>query len=45
MIYIATSSKELVHVSDISEDECISESLLRRIIADLDRHELLETVK
>lgn len=45
MIYIATSHKELVHVSDIAKDECISESLLRRIIADLDRSELLETVK
>lgn len=45
MIYIATSQKELVHISDISKDEDISESLLRRIVSDLEKSWLLITVK
>jgi DNA-binding IscR family transcriptional regulator len=45
MIYIATSDKELVHISDISKDEEISESMLRRIISDLEKSGILITVK
>ena len=45
MIYIATSNKELVHISDISKDEEISESLLRRIVSNLEKSGILITVK
>jgi Rrf2 family protein len=45
MIYIANSDKELVHISDISKDEEISESMLRRIISDLEKTGILNTVK
>jgi DNA-binding IscR family transcriptional regulator len=37
MIYIAISDKDLVNISDISKDEAISESMLRRIISDLEK--------
>ena len=45
MIYIANSNKELVHISDISKDEEISESLLRRIVSNLEKSGILITVK
>lgn len=44
VIFIA-NSKELVHIIDISKYEWISESLLRRIIADLDKSWVLLTIK
>jgi len=44
MIFIA-KSQELVHVSDIANSESISESLLRRIISDLEKTGLVETIK
>ena len=44
MIFIANSNK-LVHVSDIASSESISESLLRRIISDLDKTGIVETIK
>jgi DNA-binding IscR family transcriptional regulator len=44
MIYIAKADI-LVKVSDIAKNEQISESLLRRIIADLDRKGILDTIK
>ena len=46
MIYIAVNQKDgLVHISEISEKEKISLSLLRRIISDLEKAWLLETIK
>ncbi len=44
MIYIAKSDS-LVKISDISESENIPESLLRRIVADLERKKILKTTK
>lgn len=44
IIYIA-KAWEIVKVSKIADDEKISESLLRRLIADLERAWLLKTVK
>ncbi len=45
VIYIAQSKAELVRVSDIAKDEDISESLLRRIISDLEKVHILSTLK
>ncbi|MFK7780169.1 MAG: Rrf2 family transcriptional regulator [Candidatus Gracilibacteria bacterium] len=44
VIFIAKKS-EIIKVSDISREEKISESLLRRIIADLEKKEILHTIK
>jgi DNA-binding IscR family transcriptional regulator len=44
MIFIANSNK-LVHISDIASAESISESLLRRIISDLDKTGIVKTIK
>lgn len=44
IIYIAKAT-EIVKVSDIAKQENISESLLRRIIADLEKTDILFTVK
>jgi Rrf2 family transcriptional regulator, iron-responsive regulator len=45
VIYIAVSWEWLVRVWDIAKDEDISESLLRRIISDLEKVHILETHK
>lgn len=45
IIYIANNSDDLVKISDISSSQKISESLLRRIIADLDKSGLIKTTK
>ncbi len=45
MIYIAQRPDDLVKVSEISEAEKIPESLLRRIISDLDKTEIIHTIK
>ena len=42
--YIADRN-ELVHIKDIALSESLSESLLRRIIADLEKWGIVETVK
>jgi len=42
--YIA-DKKELVHIKDISLDQDISEALLRRIVADLEKAHIIETIK
>lgn len=42
--YIA-DKEWLVHIKDISIDQWISEAMLRRIIADLERSHILETTK
>lgn len=42
--YIA-DRKGLIHIHDISKDEDISEALLRRIIADLEKAGIIETIK
>jgi len=44
VIFIAKKWK-IIKVSDISEWEKISESLLRRIIANLEKQEILHTIK
>lgn len=45
VIYIANAWDKLVKVWDIAKDEDISESLLRRIISDLEKVHILSTVK
>lgn len=45
MIYIADNNENLIKISDISLSQKISESLLRRIIADLKNYWILETLK
>lgn len=45
VIYIAINWEWLVKVWDIAKDEDISESLLRRIISDLEKVHILETKK
>ena len=45
VIYIAKNSTDLVHITDISESEKISLSMLRRIIAELEKSWILETTK
>jgi len=45
VIYIANSWEWLVKVGKIAEDEDISVSLLRRIISDLEKVHILETIK
>ena len=45
IIFIAKNSNTLVNIKDISTTEKISETLLRRIIADLEKWWLLTTVK
>ena len=44
VIYIA-KAQDLVHLADISESEDISLSMLRRIIANLEKAWVLETIK
>lgn len=44
-IYLAKEHGQLIHVSSIAESENIPEALLRRIISDLDKAQLVETVK
>jgi len=43
--YIADRPLELVHIKDISVDEEISESMLRRIIANLEKAGIIRTTK
>ena len=45
VIYIAERDPELLKINDLSEDLHISESLLRRIISDLDKSWILMTQK
>lgn len=45
VIYIAEKSPELLKIQDISEKLNISESLLRRIVADLNKSKIIETIK
>jgi len=45
VIFIATKNPQLLKIKNISDELNISESLLRRIIADLEKTDILETVK
>lgn len=45
IIFIARNTDNLVKISDISESQKIPESLLRRIIADLEKKSLINTIK
>lgn len=45
VIYIAKNNNNLVKIKDISKKEDISETLLRRLIADLEKTDVLQTVK
>ncbi len=44
VIYIAKSA-DLAHITDISESESISIGMLRRIVAELEKSGVLETIK
>ncbi len=45
VIYIAWHQESLVKIRDISENEHISESLLRRIIAELEKANIITTTR
>ena len=45
VLYIVENEKELIKIVDLSKDLKISESLLRRIISDLDKSGILLTIK
>ncbi len=45
IVYIAERSKKLIKIIDISKDLSISESLLRRIISELEKSWILITTK
>lgn len=45
VLYIAEKETELIKIVDISRELSISESLLRRIISDLERTNILSTIK
>lgn len=45
VIFIAWHQESLVKIRDISESEHMSESLLRRIIADLEKADILVTIR
>lgn len=45
VLYIAWKSPEVLKIKDISINQGISESLLRRIIADLERWWIIKTIK
>jgi len=45
VIYVAENQSELIKIIDLSKDLNISESLLRRIISDLDKSWILITIK
>ncbi len=45
ILYIAEKSPKILKIKDISLDLNISESLLRRIIASLEKWDLIETIK
>lgn len=45
VVYIAERDPELLKISDLSDDLDISESLLRRIISDLDKSGIVMTLK
>ncbi len=45
MVYLAKSQKDLVKISEISQDLHISEGFLRRIINDLEKSQLIFTLK
>jgi Rrf2 family nitric oxide-sensitive transcriptional repressor len=45
VLYIAENKNELIKISDLSSKLKISESLLRRIISDLDKSGIVMTIK
>jgi len=45
VIFIATKNPQLLKIKDISTELNISESLLRRIVANLEKSHILETIK
>lgn len=45
VLFIAKNPESLVKIKDISVDQAISETLLRRIVADLERQGILKTFK
>jgi len=45
VLYVAENNNELIKISDLSNNLNISESLLRRIISDLDKSGIVMTIK
>jgi len=45
IIYLLKNNNCLVKISEISTNQKISESLLRRVVADMERNSIIETVK
>lgn len=45
IIYLLWNNNCLVKISEISSSQKISESLLRRVVADMERSSIIETVK
>lgn len=45
VLYVAENNESLLKISDMAEDLSISESLLRRIVSDLDKSGIITTIK
>ncbi len=45
IIYLLKNNTSLVKISEISSDQKLSESLLRRVVADMERNSIIETLK
>ncbi|MDD3145074.1 MAG: Rrf2 family transcriptional regulator [Candidatus Gracilibacteria bacterium] len=45
IIYLLKNNDSLVKISSISTSQKISESLLRRVVADMERSSIIETIK
>lgn len=45
IIYLLKNNNCLVKISEISNSQKLSESLLRRVVADMERNSIIETVK
>lgn len=45
VLYVAENNESLLKISNLAEDLSISESLLRRIISDLDKSCIITTIK
>jgi|GEM_PF-3298762 DNA-binding IscR family transcriptional regulator len=45
IIYLLKNNTSLVKISEISTNQKLSESLLRRVVADMERNSIIETIK
>lgn len=45
IIYLLNNNTHLVKISEISTNQKLSESLLRRVVADMERNSIIDTIK